>query len=231
MILFFGLLRPYKGIDTLLEAFRELDGAELWIVGNPRMEVGPLRELAARARGSVRFVTRFVEDAEIPAIFRRADLVVLPYRDAEHSGVLYTGLAFGKPLVLSAVGGFPELATSGAARLVSPGDPTGLATTLASWSTTKAPASAWPPPPARRPPAPTPGTRRAPARSPSTRSCSRPAQTAASNLLLAGGDLIVVAFSSGSPLVRSPTRISDTRWRCAPCSLCAAADPAAAESR
>ena len=110
VILFFGLLRPYKGLDTLLRAFREVEGAELWIVGNPRMDVEPLRRLAAAAPGRVRFVTRFVEDAEVPAIFRRADIVVLPYRDAEHSGVLYTGLAFGKPLVLSAVGGFPEVA-------------------------------------------------------------------------------------------------------------------------
>jgi glycosyltransferase involved in cell wall biosynthesis len=131
VILFFGLLRPYKGIDTLLEAFRRLDGAELWIVGNPRMPVGPLRRLAEEAPGRVRFLTRFVEDAEIPPIFRRADLVVLPYRDAEHSGVLYTGLAFGKPLVLSTVGGFPEVAANGGARLVPPEDPVGLASALA----------------------------------------------------------------------------------------------------
>ncbi len=131
VILFFGLLRPYKGIDTLLEAFRRLEGAELWIVGNPRMPLAPLRELADEAPGRVRFLNRFVEDAEIPSIVRRADLLVLPYRDAEHSGVLYTGLAFGKPLVLSAVGGFPEVAATGAARLVSPEDPAGLAAALA----------------------------------------------------------------------------------------------------
>ncbi len=131
VILFFGLLRPYKGIESLLAAFRQIEGAELWIVGNPRMHVEPLRELAAEARGRVRFVTRFVEDAEIPAIFRRADLVVLPYLDAEHSGVLYTGLAFGKPLLLSAVGGFPEVAATGAARLVPPGDVPALAGALA----------------------------------------------------------------------------------------------------
>jgi glycosyltransferase involved in cell wall biosynthesis len=130
VILFFGLLRPYKGIDTLLEAFRRIDGAELWIVGNPRMDVGPLRSLAVEAPGHVRFLDRFVEDTEIPAILRRADLLALPYRDVEHSGVLYTALAFGKPLVLSAVGGFPEVAEQGAARLVPPEDPLALASAL-----------------------------------------------------------------------------------------------------
>jgi glycosyltransferase involved in cell wall biosynthesis len=130
VVLFFGLLRPYKGIDTLLEAFRRIDDAELWIAGNPRMEVEPLRRLAAEAPGRVRFLTRFVEDAEIPAIMRRADVVVQPYRDAEQSGVLYAALAFGKPLVLSAVGGFPEVAEQGAARLVPPEDPASLAALL-----------------------------------------------------------------------------------------------------
>jgi|SRR6187549_108438 len=131
VVLFFGLLRPYKGLEVLVDAFREVEGAELWVVGNPRMDVEPLRRLAATVAGRARFVTRFVEDAEIPAIFRRADLVVLPYLDAEHSGVLYTGLAFGKPLVLSAVGGFPEVAALGAARLVAPGDRDSLAAALA----------------------------------------------------------------------------------------------------
>jgi glycosyltransferase involved in cell wall biosynthesis len=135
VILSFGLLRPYKGIENLLEAYRRLatatpDPPELWIVGNPRMDVAPLRELAEQAPGRVRFVSRFVEDSEIPAIFRRADLLALPYLDAEHSGVLYTGLAFGKPMVLSAVGGFPEVAETGAARLVPPGDTPALAAAL-----------------------------------------------------------------------------------------------------
>jgi glycosyltransferase involved in cell wall biosynthesis len=131
VVLSFGLLRPYKGIECLLEAFGRLHGAELWVVGNPRMDVWPLRQLADAAEGRVRFVTRFVEDAEIPAIFRRADVIALPYLDAEHSGVLYTGLAFGKPLVLSSVGGFPEVAAAGAARLVPPGDSEALAAALA----------------------------------------------------------------------------------------------------
>jgi glycosyltransferase involved in cell wall biosynthesis len=131
VILFFGLLRPYKGIDVLLEAFAHIDGAELWIAGKPRMDVGPLREKASRASGTVRFVPRFITDDEIPALMRRADIVVLPYLEAEQSGVLYTGLAFGKPMVVSAVGGFTEVAEEhGAARLVAPGDAGELATAL-----------------------------------------------------------------------------------------------------
>ena len=127
VVLFFGLLRPYKGLDVLLEAFREIEGAELWVVGMPRMPLEPLREAAARAASPVRFVDRFVTDPEIPAYFRRADLVVLPYREIDQSGVLYTALAFGKPMVLSEVGGFPELAEQhGAARLVPPGDASAL---------------------------------------------------------------------------------------------------------
>jgi glycosyltransferase involved in cell wall biosynthesis len=127
VILAFGLIRPYKGTDVLLEAFRRIEGAELWVVGMPRMPMDELRGLAERAEGTVRFVDRFITDAEIPAFMRRADVVVLPYRNIEQSGVLYSALAFGRPLVLSDVGGFPEIAERGAARLVPPGDPDALA--------------------------------------------------------------------------------------------------------
>jgi glycosyltransferase involved in cell wall biosynthesis len=131
VILFFGLLRPYKGVDTLLEAFAEVEGAELWIAGMPRMPLEPLRALAARAPGRVRFVPRFVADPEIPALMRRADLLVLPYRRIEQSGVLYAGLAFGKPMVLADVGGFAELGRAhGLARMVPPDDPPALAAAL-----------------------------------------------------------------------------------------------------
>jgi glycosyltransferase involved in cell wall biosynthesis len=96
----------------------------------PRMPLEPLRELASEIRGRVRFVPRFVDDSEIPAYFRRADIVVLPYRQIEQSGVLYTALAFGKPIVVSAVGGFEEVAAEGAARAVRPGAPVELAATI-----------------------------------------------------------------------------------------------------
>ncbi|HEX6585837.1 MAG TPA: glycosyltransferase family 4 protein [Solirubrobacterales bacterium] len=130
VILAFGLIRPYKGTDVLLEAFQHVEGAELWIVGAPRMPMGPLRALAEHAPGRVRFIDRFITDPEIPGFMRRADVVALPYRNIEQSGVLYTALAFGRPLALSSVGGFPEIAEQGAARLVPPEDPAALAEAL-----------------------------------------------------------------------------------------------------
>lgn len=133
VILCFGLIRPYKGVDVLLRAFARLEGAELWVVGRPLgVDETELHDLAARAPGPVRLVTRFVSEGEAAAVFRRADIVALPYRDVEQSGVLYTALAFGKAIVASAVGGFPEvLGEHGAGRLVPAGDPEALAGALA----------------------------------------------------------------------------------------------------
>ena len=132
-VLFFGLLRPYKGLEVLLDAWRGLErpGAELWIVGRPRMPLGPL---AARAPANVRFVPRYVSDAELAACFRAADVLVLPYTATERldfSGVLAAALAFAKPSVISDVGSFPEVAALGAARLVTAGDRAALRDALA----------------------------------------------------------------------------------------------------
>jgi glycosyltransferase involved in cell wall biosynthesis len=129
VVLCFGLMRPYKGIDVLLDAWRGIEGAELWIAGMPRMDIAALR---AAAPPNVRFVARFIGDAELPAYFRAASLVVLPYREIDQSGVLFTALAFGRPLLLSDVGGFPEVAATGAARIVPAGDPAALHGALAS---------------------------------------------------------------------------------------------------
>ena len=126
VVLFFGLLRPYKGVGTLLDAWRGITGAQLWVVGRPMIEMGPLRSAAT---DSVRFVDRYVAEHEVQAYFRRADLIVLPYEGTERfdqSGVLATALAFGKPVVLTDIGGFPEIAATGAGRLVEAGDIDGL---------------------------------------------------------------------------------------------------------
>jgi glycosyltransferase involved in cell wall biosynthesis len=139
VVLCFGLIRSYKGVDVLLEAWRGAGGegiglndAELWIAGMPRGDIATLlggdpRSLAALG---VRLDARFIPDSELPGYFRRADLVVLPYLQADQSGVLFTALAFGKPLLLSDVGGFPEIAATGAAHTVPAGDSAALRSAL-----------------------------------------------------------------------------------------------------
>jgi glycosyltransferase involved in cell wall biosynthesis len=132
VVLFFGLLRPYKGLPTLLSAWRGIAGAELWVVGRPMIDMAPLR---AAASGTVRFVDRYVPEREVQSYFRRADVVVLPYERTERfdqSGVLATALAFGKAVVLTDIGGFPEVASTGAGRLVPAGDVDALRGALAS---------------------------------------------------------------------------------------------------
>jgi glycosyltransferase involved in cell wall biosynthesis len=93
----------------------------------PRMDISPL---AAAAPPNVRFVPRFITDGELPGYFQAADIVVLPYREIDQSGVLFTALAFGKPLLLSDVGGFPEIAATGAARTFPAGDAAALGAAL-----------------------------------------------------------------------------------------------------
>jgi glycosyltransferase involved in cell wall biosynthesis len=143
VVLFLGLLRPYKGLDVLLEAWRasaaaerkaDMRGAELWIVGMPRMALDPLYAAARAAEqagaGRVRLLPRFVSGVETGAFMRRASLAVLPYREIDQSGVLFTALGAGKPLLLSDAGGFPEVAGTGAARMAPAGDPAALSAAL-----------------------------------------------------------------------------------------------------
>ncbi|HEY2569912.1 MAG TPA: glycosyltransferase family 4 protein, partial [Solirubrobacteraceae bacterium] len=66
VVLCFGLMRPYKGIDLLLDAWREIEEAELWIAGMPKFDISHLRRAAP---ANVRFVPRFIGDPELPAYF------------------------------------------------------------------------------------------------------------------------------------------------------------------
>jgi glycosyltransferase involved in cell wall biosynthesis len=132
-VLSYGLIRPYKGIQTLLQAWRGIENAQLWVVGRPMMDLGPL---TATAPAGVTIVPRFVTPEEEAALFERADIVVLPYERSDRfgfSGVLATALGFGKAIVLSDVGGLSEVGsdpTHPAARLVTPGDAAALHSAL-----------------------------------------------------------------------------------------------------
>jgi glycosyltransferase involved in cell wall biosynthesis len=130
VVLCFGLIRPYKGLELLLEAWEGITGAELWVVGRPMM---PIDRTIASAPPGVRFVPRFVSDAEQAAIYQRADIAVLPYERGDRfgfSGVLATALGAGKAIVLADVGGLAEVAELGAARLVAAGQSAPLRSAL-----------------------------------------------------------------------------------------------------
>ena len=113
-VLFFGLLRPDKGLDVLVEALPGLTGlvpgARLEVVGSPRMPIEPLQARAAElgVADRISWDLRFVTDAEAAATFARAAVICLPYRQIENSGVLAEALRHGVVPVTTAVGGLPE---------------------------------------------------------------------------------------------------------------------------
>ena len=102
-LLCFGLIRPYKGVETLIAAFRDLSdaAATLRIVGNP---VNPaMRQVvedacAAEARTSARL--EYVRDEVLAREIGEAQCVVLPYRDMQNSGALLLALSLGRPVLV-----------------------------------------------------------------------------------------------------------------------------------
>lgn len=136
-ILFFGIIKPYKGVDLLIRAFSRLpaplqEKSVLRIAGYPKMDVRPLRELAARlgVAERIRWDLRFIPEDEVAAVFSQAAIVVLPYREIDGSGVLMTALAFGKPIVCTKIRGFTEMLGDQQACFVQPDDAADLAQAL-----------------------------------------------------------------------------------------------------
>ncbi len=133
VVLFFGYVRRYKGLDTLLEAWprvRARRPATLVVAGEFYENPAPYRRLAAAAGGEpgVRLLARYVPDDEVEALFKAADVVVLPYRSATQSGVSHVAYALGVPVITTDVGGLSETVVPGETGLVvPPADPAALA--------------------------------------------------------------------------------------------------------
>jgi glycosyltransferase involved in cell wall biosynthesis len=133
-ILFFGLIRPYKGLEDLIQAFEMLgedDVSHYWLTVVGETWEGwdlPLRLIArSRYRRRITVVNRFVDDDEVIGHFAGADAVVLPYRRSSASSPASVAMANGLPLVLTEVGGLPEaVAEYEGAILVPPQDPPAL---------------------------------------------------------------------------------------------------------
>ncbi len=133
VLLFFGLVRPYKGVEDLLHAVARLprDAAVTLLLVGEFYEAREPYERLLQSLGiadRVRVVDRYVPDAEVAQYFMAADLVVLPYRSASQSGIAQTAFAFERPVVVTAVGGLPDVVEDGVTGyVVPPRDPAALA--------------------------------------------------------------------------------------------------------
>jgi glycosyltransferase involved in cell wall biosynthesis len=137
-LLFFGLIRGYKGLDVLLRALpavaARVPDVRLVVAGAPLEPAEPLQRLARELGVAERVEWRlgFVADEGVPALFDAAALVVLPYRELDSSGVLATALGLGRPAVVTDVGSLGAIVGEhGAGRVVPPEDPEALAAACA----------------------------------------------------------------------------------------------------
>ena len=117
-ILFFGRIRPYKGLEYLLDAFRRLTSEQedyrLIIAGEPKKgEENYLKEIRQRLdqgfdHGKITQRIQFIPDEEMELYLKAADVLVLPYNDIFQSGVLFLAYSFGLPVIATDVGSFRE---------------------------------------------------------------------------------------------------------------------------
>ena len=135
-MLFFGYVRPYKGVHNLLDAFAKVSArlnATLVIVGEFYEPSRPYVEHIERLElgQAVRLVDRYVSDEDVGLYFSAADVVILPYVSATQSGVVQIAFAFDTPVISTAVGGIPEVVKDGVnGLLVPPSDPEALAAAI-----------------------------------------------------------------------------------------------------
>jgi glycosyltransferase involved in cell wall biosynthesis len=142
--LFLGLIRPYKGVDLLLEAAAALPEDSDWfivIAGEPWGDLGNLLETRVRSldlERRVRLDLQWVPEGRVPTLLAAADLLVLPYLRGSQSAVAPMALARGIPVLSTAVGGVPEIVRDGInGVIIPPGDPGAITTALEALSAEK----------------------------------------------------------------------------------------------
>jgi glycosyltransferase involved in cell wall biosynthesis len=133
VILFFGFIRKYKGLDIALQAIadqrvRDL-GVKLLVAGEFYEDAAPYHELIARLdiQSSLLLSTDFIPDSEVRDYLCAADAVIQPYRSATQSGVTPLAYHFEKPMIVSNVGGLAALVPHEQVGLVAEPEPTAMA--------------------------------------------------------------------------------------------------------
>ena len=138
VLLFFGLVRAYKGLKTLLSSFPEVlkyfDGdIRLIIAGEFYDPPGEYIEMIKRLgiEDKIEIHNRFIPNEEVGTYFSAADVLVLPYESASQSGVVQAAFGFGIPVISTEVGGLPEVIRHGVTgMLCPPSDPQALSATI-----------------------------------------------------------------------------------------------------
>jgi len=140
VILYFGLIRHYKGVPYLVEAFNGVPSSialrsRLLIVGEIWEESKVLQKMVDTSpyRSQITLVPQYVPDSMIPKYFSASDVIALPYLRASGSGVAHIALPYGKPIILSDVPALREsLGDYPGSIFVKPGDPVSIRDNLVS---------------------------------------------------------------------------------------------------
>lgn len=127
VVLYFGLIRPYKGVEVLLRAASELKdipGLKLHIVGEIYSNRDEIRRLVASLPvDMVRLVDEYIPNEAVSTWFRAADIVALPYLSATQSGIVSIAYRCSRPVIITRVGGLPDAVVEGeSGYLVEPGN-------------------------------------------------------------------------------------------------------------
>ncbi len=134
-ILFFGLVRKYKGLMDLIDAMAYVDMPDLTCLvagefyDNRDKYVRRIKQL--RLGDRIRLVDRYIPNEEVEQYFAAADVVVLPYRSATQSAILQLAFRFGRPVIATTAGGLPESVQDGrTGLLLPPGFPQAMASAI-----------------------------------------------------------------------------------------------------
>jgi len=133
LVLYFGLVRAYKGLEDLIAALPLVpvdDGFRVIIAGEFYEDEKLYQRQMAESgvQNLIRVENRYIPDEEVADYFRASDVVVLPYRSATQSGIVQIASALGRPVIVTRVGGLPEVVDHGRTGLVvRPNDPAAIA--------------------------------------------------------------------------------------------------------
>jgi len=143
-ILCFGRIKPYKGIEHLLAAFRQLVAHDLnyrlILAGEVQKEneaylAGLIQSVTRESeRARILFKTQFIPDEEMEIYFKASDVLILPYNEIFQSGVLFLGYSFGLPVIATDVGSFREEIVEGETGYICmPSDPADLSAKIVTY--------------------------------------------------------------------------------------------------